>query len=318
MYNFWNKLKKPFFVLAPMADVTDPAFRFIIAKYGKPDVLFTQFVSCDGLCSKGKEILLRDLAYSNTERPIVAQFFGSNPKNFYTCAKLARDLKFDGIDINMGCPDKSVMKQNAGASLIQNPSLAKEIIIATKKGAGKLPVSIKTRIGDSSNLLSTWLPTLLKERPAAITIHARTRKELSKVPARWECIKEAVEIAHNSTTLIIGNGDVQDMGDAREKSKSTGADGIMLGKAIFGNPWLFNTSTPLSSISIQKKLQVMVEHTYLYEKMLGSYKSFSVMKKHYKAYTNGIDGAKELRMQLMNTNTALEVDILIKSFIKTL
>jgi len=125
--NFWKMLKRPIFVLAPLANVTDAAFRFIIAKYGKPDVMWTEFVSCDGLVSAGKEKLVIDLKYTEGERPIVAQFFGSKPENFYKCAVLARELEFDGIDINMGCPDRAVEKQGAGAALCKNPKLHQKI-----------------------------------------------------------------------------------------------------------------------------------------------------------------------------------------------
>ncbi|MDD2807301.1 MAG: tRNA-dihydrouridine synthase [Patescibacteria group bacterium] len=323
--NFWQKLKKPIMVLAPMADVTDAAFRRIIAKYGKPDVVYTQFVSCDGLCSAGKKKLLVDLKFTAQERPIVAQFFGAKPANFYQCAKLAVALGFDGIDINMGCPDKAVCKQGAGAALIKNPKLAREIIRETKRGAGELPVSIKTRSGDTKDSLATWLPELLAETPAVVIIHARTRKEMSKVSANWDLIKQAVVIRNKmkSKTLIIGNGDVVGLDDAKKKVSETGCDGIMFGRAIFGNPWLFNKKIKPADITIEKKLKVMVEHTKLFEKLLmhpaggGSAsggKNFAMMKKHYKAYVNGFDGAKELRMELMECDNAQEVEKIVLSF----
>lgn len=313
--NFWDNLPKPFFALAPMADVTDVAFRRIIAKYGKPDVLYTQFVSCDGLCSAGREALLIDLAYDKSERPIVAQFFGSKPKNFYECAKLARELGFDGVDINMGCPDKDIMKQCAGAALIRDPKLAREIIIATKEGAGDLPVSIKTRSGDIRDTLETWLPELLAEKPAAIILHARTRKEMSKVPAKWHLVKQAVEMAKGSGTLILGNGDVVDMDDARRKVEETGCDGVMLGRAIFGNPWLFSKTVHRDSLSLTERFSVLVEHTKLFEELLGPHKNFAIMKKHFKAYVSGFDGAKEFRMELMETKNASEVSTVINNFL---
>ena len=311
--NFWQNLPKPFFALAPMADVTDAAFRFIIAKYGKPDVMFTQFVSCDGLCSVGKKALLFDLKYDKIERPIVAQFFGAKPDNFYQCAKLAVKLGFDGIDINMGCPDKSIMKQCAGAALIKDPKLAKEIIIATKEGAGDLPVSIKTRTGDTKDNLEEWLVVLLEQKPAAIAIHARTRKEMSDVPAKWHLVKQAVEMAKGTGTLIIGNGDVKDLADARQKVEQTGCDGAMLGRAIFGNPWLFNQK--IKPVSLAEKLKVLSEHAKLFEKFLGKQKNFAIMKKHFKAYVSGFDGAKELRIKLMATKNAEAVGKVIKGFL---
>ena len=250
MSNFWEKLNRPFFALAPMADVTDAAFRRVIAKYGKPDVIWTEFVSADGLAlapEEGRKKLLRDLLYTNEERPIVAQFFTSRPENMEKAARLAKELGFDGVDINMGCPDRSIEKQLAGAALMRNPKLARELIAAAKKGAGGLPVSVKTRVGFNKVELDTWLPEILKESPVAVTIHARTRKEMSKVPARWEHVREAVEIKNKLApqVLILGNGDVKDIQDAKIKINETGADGVMLGRAIFGNPWLFSERKPI-------------------------------------------------------------------------
>lgn len=306
-----------------MADVTDPAFRRIIAKYGKPDVMWTEFVSADGLFLGGYDSLIKDLAFTGEERPVVAQFFTSKPEMIEKAAKLAVKLGFDGIDINMGCPDKSIEKQNAGAKLMTNPKLAQEIILAAKRGAGNLPVSVKTRIGWNKNELETWLPILLEVSPAVITVHARTRKELSLVPAQWENIKRAVEIRNNfvdskgnkSQTLIFGNGDVKDLEDAKKKVGETGCDGVMLGRAIFGNPWLFNPRTPLGQVRVGEKLGVMVEHTKLFEEIL-PHKSFALMKKHYKAYVTGWDGAKELRMKLMEAKDASEVEQIVSEYLK--
>lgn len=317
--NFWqdikNKQQKPIMVLAPMADVTDPAFRRIIAKYGKPPVMWTEFVSADGLFLGGFDHLIKDLAFTKKEKPIVAQFFTSKPEMMEKAARLAKELGFDGVDINMGCPDRGVEKQGAGAALIKNPKLAKELILAAKRGAGDLPVSVKTRIGYNKNELERWLPELLSVEPAVITIHARTRKEMSLVPARWEHVKRAVEIRDElgKETLIFGNGDVFDLDDAKEKVKETGCDGAMLGRAIFGNPWLFSGK---KNISTKEKLKVLVEHTKLFEKIL-SHKNFSIMKKHYKAYVTGFDGAKELRIKLMDAKDANEVENIIKSYILT-
>ncbi|MFA5889027.1 MAG: tRNA-dihydrouridine synthase [Candidatus Paceibacterota bacterium] len=321
-----------------MADVTDPAFRRIIAKYGKPDVLWTEFVSADGLFMGGYDALVKDLAFSEEERPIVAQFFTSKPEIMERAAKLAVELGFDGIDINMGCPDKSIEKQSAGAKLMTNPKLAQEIILSAMKGAGDLPVSVKTRIGWNKNELETWLPALLETNPAAITVHARTRKELSLVPARWEHVKRAVEIRDNfinsqgekSKTLIIGNGDVKDLDDAKAKAEETGCDGVMLGRAIFGNPWLFANLSHAKhgrqiehpaealakvDISIEDKLKVLVEHTKLFEKLLPQ-KSFAVMKKHYKAYVTGWHTAKELRMKLMEAGNTNEVEQVVDNYLE--
>lgn len=349
---FWGKIEKsfdnaqdkPILCLAPMADVTDRAFRRLIAKYSKQItphkksqgepltyVTWTEFVSADGLFLGGYDALVNDLAFSDEERPIVAQFFTSKPEMMEKAAALAVELGFDGIDINMGCPDKSVEKQGAGASLIKNPNLAKEIILAAKQGATlrqaqgnrNLPVSVKTRIGYNKNELEEWLPNLLETEPSVITIHARTRKEMSFVPARWEHVKRAVEIrdtmyeSREKKTLIFGNGDVIDIADAKQKAEETGCDGVMLGRAVFGNPWLFSGHIP----TVEEKLKVLVEHTKLFEELVqpkspvGQGKSFAVMKKHYKAYVNGFLGAKELRVKLMEAENAKEIEKIVNNFL---
>lgn len=329
--NFWQNLPKPILVLAPMADVTDAPFRRVIAKYsaherkdgtiGGPDVMWTEFVSADGLMlatEEGKKKLMADLWYSEEERPIVAQLFTSVPEHMEAAAKLCRELGFDGIDINMGCPDRSIEKQGCGSAMIKNPELAVKIIEAAKRGAGDIPVSVKTRLGYNRDQLEEWLPALLAAKPAVVTVHARTRKEMSKVPARWERVARAVEIRNElgSDTLIFGNGDALSLADAQQKVKETGADGVMLGRAIFGNPWLFHPEKDLSNVSLEERLLVMVEHTKLFEEML-PFKNFAIMKKHYKAYVNGFDGAKELRMQLMEAHTASEIEDIVKHFIQS-
>ncbi len=336
MKNFWEKLPKPFFCLAPMADVTDAAFRRIITKYGKPDVLWTEFVSADGLTSKGREILKDNLIYSKKEKPIVAQLFSSNPTKMRQAAKYVASLGFDGIDINMGCPDRSVEGQGAGAAMMKSMEKAGEIIEAVKDGirdSGKqISISVKTRVGYNKSQLEEWIPFLLSQKIDALTIHARTRKEMSKVPAKWDYVKRVVEIRNEMkvTTKIIGNGDVVDIDDGRRKWKETGCDGIMIGRGIFGNPFLFaslhKNKNVLSKSEgrdfLTKRLKVMLEHTKLFEKLLGKHRNFAVMKKHYKAYVNGFpacegrDGAKELRMKLMETKNAKEVEKIVKEFLQ--
>ncbi len=313
---FWKQLKKPFFVLAPMADVTDFAQRQMLAKYGKPDVSYTEFVSCDGLMSKGREALIKDLRFEKNEHPIVAQFFGSKPENFFECAKLAKELGFDGFDINMGCPDRSVEKQGAGSALIKNPKLAREIIRAAKAGAGDMPVSVKTRIGYNKNEIETWLPELLAEKPAVITIHGRTRKEMSEVDAHWDVIKRAVEIAKGSGVLIVGNGDVKSLEEGKKRVEETGVDGIMVGRGIFGNPWFFNENVDVKNLSLRERFAVMLEHAKLFEKELKGIKHFYVMKKHFKAYVSGFDGAKELRAKLMETDNTQNVEKIIAKYLE--
>lgn len=334
---FWKDLKtkvdnekRPIYVLAPMADVTDVAFRKMINTYGKPDVTWTEFVSADGLIRatpEGKMKLMRDLLFdANIERPIVAQLFSSHPEYMKQAATLVQELGFDGIDINMGCPDKGIEKQGCGAAMIKNPEVALQVIKAAKEGAPNLPVTVKTRIGYNKNELETWLPKLLEAEPAVITIHARTRKEMSKVPARWEHVQRAVEIrdeyfAHKEgdKTLIFGNGDAISIQDAYIKAQDSGADGVMLGRAIFGNPWLFKNfdTKEVYMPTVEERLRVLIEHTREYVKQLGDIKSFAIMKKHYKAYVNHFDGAKELRVELMEkAETVVDVERIVTNFLE--
>lgn len=304
--SFWRQLSKPFFVLAPMEDVTDAAFRRLIAKYGKPAVMFTEFTSADGLIradEEGQRRLRTKLVYDESERPIVAQLFTAIPEHMERASNIVAKLGFDGVDINMGCPVDEVVRQACGAALIRNPKLARELIRAAK--ASGLPVSVKTRIGYTQDELDTWLPELLAEDPAAITVHARTRKDMSKVPAQWEKVKKAVSIRDTlgSKTLILGNGDVKDISDARQKAKETGCNGVMLARAIYGNPWLFSGRT--DAPNPQERIEALREHLELFDALLSGSTHFAIMKKHFKAYISGWDGAKDLRVRLMEAENSL-------------
>ena len=306
--------------MAPLANVTDAAFRSVIAKYSKPagpHVFWTEFVSADGLClanEEGKRKLMRDLVFSEAERPIVAQLFTAVPEHMEKAARLAQELGFDGVDINMGCPDRSIERQGAGAKLITTPELAQELIAAAKRGCPDLPVSVKTRLGYNKDSLEEWLPKLLAAEPAAVTVHARTRKEMSKVPARWERVRRAVEIRDElgSGALILGNGDVKDAREAKARVEETGCDGVMIGRGIFGRPWMFSGKP---EPELAERLRIAVEHTKLFEDMLGDIKSFPIMKKHFKAYVEGFPGAKELRMQMMEASSSQEIGALVEDFI---
>ncbi len=320
MKSFWQGLAKPFFVMAPMADVTDVAFRALVAKRGAPDVFWTEFVSADGLyhtreIAKMKDEenpLMRDLLFDKSEHPIVAQIFSSKPEMISYAAKLVAGLGFDGVDINMGCPDRAIERQGCGAAMIKNSKLAQEIIRAAQE-ASSLPVSVKTRVGYNKESLDEWLTALLETNPAAITLHLRTRKEMSLVPADWELMKKAVAIRNrvNPDVLIIGNGDVQDLEDARTKVAESGCDGAMLGRAMFGNPWVFagrkSEDTPL-----RDKLATLVELAHDFEK-LSPPKNFAILKKHIKAFVTGFSGAVELRAMLMQAESAAELEEIISS-----
>lgn len=295
-----------------MADVTDPAYRRLITEYGAPDAMWTEFVSADGLYhtreKKGmkdeENPLLRDLQFSEGERPVVAQLFSSNPEMMAYAANLCKTLGFDAVDINMGCPDRSVEKQGAGAAMIKQPEVAKEVFRAARSAG--LPTSIKTRIGYNAETMDEWLGTLLEEKPDVLTVHLRTRKEMSNVPAHWELMERAVTLRNqiSPSTRILGNGDVSDMEDARQKAAAYGADGVMLGRAIFGNPWLFS-GRPLADISPREKLEAL-EKLARYFDELRPRKHFHILKKHFKAFVNGWDNAAAMRAQLMETNTLEE------------
>jgi len=318
--SFWQNLPKRFFVLAPMADVTDPAFRRLIGETKTPDVTWTEFVSADGLYhtrTKGimtdaENPLVRDLAFTEGERPIVAQFFGSNPETMEYAAAFAKERGFDGIDINMGCPDKSIEKQGAGAAHIKDPAKAKEVIRAAIRGAGGLPVSVKTRLGFNTMQWKEWLPALLEEDIAALTLHLRTRKEMSKVPAHWEMAAElnAFVRERRPDIKLLGNGDVLDLDDATQKIAMSGFDGIMLGRAIFGNPWLF-TGRKHADIPQDEKLVALLSLARYFDE-LRPRKHYAILKKHFKAFVNGFDGAAELRGKLMETNSLEELTTILR------
>jgi nifR3 family TIM-barrel protein len=316
--NFYQKLPRPTLVLAPLEQVTDAAFRYIINKYGKPHVIYTEFTSADGLCSPGLERLIPDLRYTEAERPIVAQIFGRRPETMLQAASICQKLGFDGIDINMGCPEKNVCKTGAGAGMINAPVLAKECIAAVKEGAGGLPVSVKTRIGFTEITLEEWIGHLLETNLAVITLHLRTRKEMSKVPAHWDLVHHAVELVAETDTLLYGNGDVESLEQARQMAEDTGVDGVMCGRAIFGNPWFFNPDVHREELSVTERLHVMLEHAYVFEHFFSdTRKHFLVMRSHFHAYVSGMPKAKEMRIKLTLCSSAAEAHDAVREYLET-
>ena len=309
MKSFWQDLPRPLYVLAPMADVTDPAYRRLIAEYQRPDVTWTEFVSADGLFyireRKGvpdaENPLMRDLEFTPGEHPIVAQLFGSNPETMEYAARLCASKGFDGIDINMGCPDRSIEKQGCGAAMMKSPETAAAIVTAAR--ASGLPVSVKTRIGYNREEIDTWIRAILTVQPEVLTVHLRTRKEMSKVAAHWELMPRIVALRNEiaPTTLIFGNGDVKNLTEAQQRVDETGCDGVMLGRGIFGNPWVFDRTRTYSDISIREKIMALRTLASYFDE-LRPRKSFHILKKHVKAFVQGFDGAAELRAKLMETN----------------
>lgn len=314
--NIWQKLKKPLFILAPMEDVTDTVFRQIIASCGKPDLFFTEFVNCDGLLSKGSEKVSHRLIYSKTEQPIIAQIWGIHPDTFYQVAKQLKEQNFAGIDINMGCPERKIVKQGACGGLISNPELAKKIIQATKKGAGNLPVSVKTRIGINSINTTEWISHLLDQNIDALTIHARTVKEQSKTPAHWDEIKKAVEIRDkkNLKTLIIGNGDVNSFKMANDYINKYSVDGVMIGRGIFTNPFIFNPKIDLSDLTLKQRLDLLLKHAILFEKTWKGDKKFYILRKYFKIYLSNFPQSHTIRQKFMETNSLKEVKTLVDKY----
>jgi nifR3 family TIM-barrel protein len=319
MESFWSRLPRPFFVMAPMADVTDPAFRALVAARGKPDVAWTEFVSADGLyhtresrkLPDDENPLMRDLAFAPGEHPIVAQLFTSDPETMAYAAKLCAGLGFDGIDINMGCPDRSIEKQGAGAGMMKSPEKARAVIRAAKTAG--LPVSVKTRLGYNQESIDEWLPAIFEEDAAALTVHLRTRKEMSLVSAHWDLMPRIVALRDRIApqTPVIGNGDVTDRADGEAKACETGADGIMLGRGMFGNPWVFAGRKP-EDTPLPEKLAALVELAHAFEALRPA-KSFHILKKHVKAFVTGFDGAAELRAKLMETGSAAGLEAAVRA-----
>lgn len=312
MKNFWKELPKPFLVLAPMENVTDFVFREIVANdLPRPQVMVTEFTNVESLMSEGYERTIIRFKFSEKQRPMVAQIWGLNPDNYYKVAQLIVKLKFDGIDINMGCPVREVFKAGACSALINNRPLAKEIISAVKEGASGLPVSVKTRIGVKKVITEDWTTFLLEQKIAALVVHGRTVEQMSAVPADWNEIAKAVKVRDQISpeTIIIGNGDVKSFADAEEKHKIYGVDGVMVGRGIFHNPWVFEKKSKSHSPEEYKK--ILIKHLNLYEKTYGDVRNYHVMKKFFKMYINNFSGANQLRKKLMETNNYAEAYELI-------
>ena len=311
---FLDKLPKPFLVLAPMDDVTDSVFRQIVAATAPPDLYFTEFVNVDGLQSPGRPKLLHKLQFTPKEKPILAQIWGLNPENYAKCAKEIIKMGFDGIDINMGCPVKTVVKNGACAALINNRSLAGEIIAAVQGAVPKdFPVCVKTRVGFTTVDMS-WLEFLLTKKLNMLSIHGRTAKQLSSAPANWDLIGQARKARDSlaRSTLIVGNGDVLNRAQSLDLAKKYKLDGIMIGRGIFHDPFVFAKKSPWAGYSKKQKLELYAKHIELFAKTWkNNERRIETLNKFCKVYINGFDGAKELREELMRTKSSEELLVIL-------
>lgn len=343
--NFWDQLYsqgRPVVGLSPMDGVTDAPMRYMTAKYGRPDILLTEFVSVDALhfaAGERRERLLKTFIKARNVEDLhsrsvgslhsgsvgaerwpyeVAQVFGRTPDYFKEAAELVESLGFDGIDINMGCPAHKVEENGSGAGLIRTPELAQAIVKAVK-GATKLPVSVKTRIGVDREVVEEWMATLMEVGPANISLHGRTLRQLYQGSADWEAIGRAAEVVHEYGGHILGNGDVLSLADGMAKVEQYGVDGFLIGRAAEGNPGIF---MGVAEPSHEQRLAWMLEHALMFERInkptdqqTNDNKWFMPMRKHLAWYCKGFPGAVEIRSKLMQTNSANEVEAVLHIFL---
>ncbi len=313
--NFWSELPRPFFILAPMEDVTDIVFRHVVSEAARPDVFFTEFTNTESFCHpEGIHSVRGRLTFSEDEQPVVAHIWGDKPEQFRETSIQLAKMGFKGIDLNMGCPVANVAKKGKGSGLILRPDVAAEIIQATK--AGGLPVSVKTRLGYYEiDEWKDWLKHVFEQDIANLSIHLRTRKEMSKVDAHWELI-EAIknlrdEIAPN--TLLTINGDIPDRKTGLELAEKYGIDGVMIGRGIFHNPFAFEKEPR------EHTCKELLDLLRLYLSLFNKYekdeiRQFKSLRRFFKIYVRGIRGASELRHQLMNTQSIAEARALLDEF----
>lgn len=308
--NIWENLPKPFLILAPMEGVTDVIFRQVIAKAGRPDLFFTEFTNVSSYASeKGRHNALERLETAPTDSPIIAQIWGKNPEHFAETTSALESLGFSGVDLNFGCPDKHVNKAGGGAAMIKTPNLAVECFKNAKKST-KLPVSIKTRLGWSQpEEYKEWLPVLLAEHPAALTVHLRTKKEMSKVPAHYELIPEIIKLRNEISpeTKLIINGDIKNHAHTIELHKKyPEIDGFMIGRGVFTNPYCFTNHHPTRN----ELTELLKLHLDLYE--IHPRSSYEPLKHFFKIYINNFPGASDIRVKLMETHSVPEAREIIK------
>lgn len=326
MSNFWKESPRPVFALAPMEDVTDTVFREIVMRVSSPDrlhVIYTEFTNVDGMNHPvGRERVGERLIVNDSEVKLlkqlgvklVAQVWGKNPDIFHKVVKeISADGRFDGIDINMGCPVRNVVKNGCCSALIGTPELAKEIVLATKE-ATQLPVSVKTRTGLSKPVTEEWMRHLMETSPAAIILHGRVQKQQSDGLADWEQIALGAEIRSqiNPEVAFLGNGDVMSYNEGVAKAQKYRLDGVMIGRGIFHNPWFF--SEDQKEKTPEERIALLMQHTDLYVKTWGNKKNFNILKRFFKIYTSNFRGASQLRNDLMQTNNLEEVKDVVAQF----
>ncbi len=313
--NFWNDLPKPFFVLAPMEDVTDVVFRHVIKKAARPDVFFTEFTNSESYAhTKGKESLRGRLTFTQDEGPIVAHIWGDNPEYFAAMSVGMAEMGYDGIDINMGCPAPNVFKHGRGSGLILRPEVAAEIIQASKKGG--LPVSVKTRLGHNKvDEWKTWLKHVLEQDIANLSIHLRTKTEMSKVDAHWELIPEIKKLRDEiapQTKLTI-NGDIPNAQVGMELAQKYDIDGVMIGRGVFHNPYAFEIEA--KEHSPQELLDLFKDHLDYYDQFVEIEPSLAKpLHRFFKIYIRDFKGAHDLRIRLMETRTIQDIRDVLATF----
>lgn len=302
--SYINDLPRPFLVLAPMEDVTDTVFRRIIQSISPFDLYFTEFANVDGLQSPGRTNVIKRFKFTPEEQPLIAQVWGKNPDNYFKTAQEIVEMGFVGMDINMGCPVKAVVKSGTGGGMIDRPEDAVAVIKAAQNGVnGAIPVSVKTRIG-TREFNPEWIETLLQQDLAMLTIHLRTVKEQSLVDAHWELMEEIKKIRDRiaPNTVLVGNGDVQNRPHALELIERTGIDGVMIGRGVFRDPYASSANSPWTELSRSEKLDLYRLHVELFTETWpdDANKAIAPLNKFCKTYVSGFDGAKELREQLMH------------------
>jgi tRNA-dihydrouridine synthase len=315
--NFWQQLRnreEPFFVLAPMDDVTDVVFRQLVAEICPPDVFMTEFVSTDGLNSPGRDNTLERLRIApDSGHNLIAQIWGNNPDLYYKTAVDLSGMGFAGIDINLGCPEKGIVARVCCGGLIGHNDKVADIIAAVKAGAPGLPLSVKTRIGLRSIITEDWTGFLLSQDLKALTIHGRTVSEMSKVPAHWDEIAKVPKLRDQiaPNTVIIGNGDIANRAHGLQLAAETRVDGLMIGRGIFHDPFTFAKDP--QDHEPAEMIRILLRHLDLYEQW-GTSKSFQTLKKFFKIYVHSWPGAAELRAELMECTAPDQVRAILSSY----